>query len=209
MHQICVATFLRRCVGRHWAVRRLVICSVFACFITIWMVACSISSGRLSIYPRFDDVAYLDDGLRRLSILHEHGCSALAADYRLWPPHAPVSTALAFGAFEICGPHDWAPYAANGLLVFGYLFLGSFLLPRGSTLADADPAGASRVRAHVAPRGHGVPARFRGVAPGRDRHPHPAAAGLFWKWIARLTSQAGAFFGFRRYAGRSRRSCPL
>jgi len=122
------AILRKRCTGRAWRLLRPAVCCVVAALLTIWMVEASLREGRLSTYPQFDDVAYLHDGLRRLTLLRHEGFASLIADYRRWPPHAPISTLFAFAGFAMLGAHDWAPYVVNGLLVFGYLLIGARLL---------------------------------------------------------------------------------
>jgi hypothetical protein len=77
----------------------------------------SLRRGRLLIYLACDDVVYMLDGLRRLDIVDRSGILAFFLNWRQHPPHAPLSTLLALLSFLLLGVHDWAPYAANRLIV--------------------------------------------------------------------------------------------
>jgi hypothetical protein len=80
-------------------------------------------SGRLSHDPKADDVGYLLDGLERLHVTYEKGLLGLFENVIASPPHSMFSTFGAALAFAIAGPHDWAPYAFNGILIFSLLCL--------------------------------------------------------------------------------------
>ncbi len=93
----------------------------------------SLSHARLSQDPTYDDCAYLYDGGKRLLTLYERGVGAFLSETVQDPPHAPFSAFGATLAFALCGMHDWAPYALNGLLVFAFLLFVGYL---GRALPD-------------------------------------------------------------------------
>lgn len=107
--------------------------AVISAAFTGMVIQYSYSHGKLACPPFYDDVSYFEDGLHRLAVLYNSGIGRLIQDYRSWPPHSPFSTFLAMGAFLLLGIHDWAPYAANGLLVFGLLSFIDFLTPELTT----------------------------------------------------------------------------
>jgi hypothetical protein len=105
-------------------------CVAFAALLTVLILNYSFRHGRLSTLPAFDDVTYLADGLQRLAVLKSGGVRGAWDDYLRHPPHSPYSECLAAAAFAVFGPHDWAPYGANGLLAFAF-FLAANVLLRG------------------------------------------------------------------------------
>src|SRR6266480_6029117 len=66
------------------------------------------------------------DALQRLNILF-HSPKQFVRSLVQFPPHSPFSSALAMVAFLVFGPHPWAPYVANGLVVFMMLLIIDFL----------------------------------------------------------------------------------
>ncbi|MCK6474947.1 MAG: hypothetical protein L6R28_24775 [Planctomycetes bacterium] len=86
--------------------------------LTLWY---SYHYGRLAFPPGYDDVVYMMDGLRRMRLMQDDGWMAVWQDAIDSSTHSPFSIYFAFTSFLVFGPHDWAPYAANGLLVFGLL----------------------------------------------------------------------------------------
>lgn len=89
--------------------------------------------GRLLYAPGYDDVGYFNDGLIRLKQFYDNSVEGLVRGYVQTPPHAPFSTFLATASFAVFGRYDWAPYAADGLIILGLLLFVDFLL-RGATL---------------------------------------------------------------------------
>jgi hypothetical protein len=85
--------------------------------VVLWISA---ERGRLSMPPKFDDVSYMIDGLRRLHELQRGGLAALVHDLISRPPHSPYSTAAALLGYLTFGLHDYAPYVVNTvvLLIF-------------------------------------------------------------------------------------------
>jgi hypothetical protein len=107
--------------------RRLGLYGIITVLFTMALVNYSLRHGRLAIGPTDDDAVYLVDALQRLDILHrslKQFCLSFVTD----PPHSPFSSILAAGSFAILGPHQWAPYAANGLIVLGILLAADYLL---------------------------------------------------------------------------------
>ncbi len=88
---------------------------------TLVQVRHSLHGGRLAMPPTYDDVAFLRDGQIRLQAFFDRGPAAAAADVVRTAPHSPWSSGLAAAAFLVFGMHEWAPAAANGLLVLGVL----------------------------------------------------------------------------------------
>ncbi|MCC7351031.1 MAG: hypothetical protein IT446_10710 [Phycisphaerales bacterium] len=112
---------------------RVGICIVLATVFTLMQIHYSMRHGRLLYAPGYDDVGYFNDGLIRLKQFYDQSVQGLVRDYVHSPPHTPFSTFLAMGAFAVFGRHEWAPYAANGLIILGLLLFVDFLL-RGTTL---------------------------------------------------------------------------
>jgi len=84
--------------------------------------------GRLQYPPTYDDVAYMSDAAERVAYLEEHkNVGDLVKHTLASPPHSPLAAALGVPAFLIFGMKDWAPYAANGLLVLALLAMVDFL----------------------------------------------------------------------------------
>ncbi len=101
--------------------RHLVLWLLIASLFTLVQVRQSLHGGRLAMPPTFDDVGFLRDGQIRLQVLFEQGPVAAVGDALRSPPHSPWSTYLASAAFLAFGVREWAPAAANGLLVLGVL----------------------------------------------------------------------------------------
>ena len=88
---------------------------------TLLVINHSFSKGRLLYEVDYEDVITFQDGLQRYRDLAEDGSYRLLSEYLLNPAHAPLHSALAASGFFIFGVHDWAPYAANSLLLFALL----------------------------------------------------------------------------------------
>ncbi|MDB5171379.1 MAG: hypothetical protein JWN51_152 [Phycisphaerales bacterium] len=101
--------------------------------VTLVILQFSLRHGRLMLFPYYDDVGYLADGLFRLQTLYDFGLNGLVSTYRTLPPHSPYSSFMAFVGFALFGYHDWAPYVTNSLLTLGYFLLADRLL-RGAAL---------------------------------------------------------------------------
>jgi hypothetical protein len=95
---------------------------------TALIVHYSLQHGRLILFLTYDDVSYIQDGLSRLQTFYNAGPATVLKMYAVHPPHAPWSSFLALVAFAIFGVHDWAPYAANGILIVGYFAFADYLL---------------------------------------------------------------------------------
>ena len=108
----------------------LVVSSVFTAII----IQYSFRQGRLLIYPAFDDVEYMLDGLRRLDRVYQSGPLAFFSNWIRSPPRAPLSGLLAFLSFLLLGVHDWAPYVANGFIVLTMVAFTDRLMKESSTL---------------------------------------------------------------------------
>ena len=94
---------------------------------TAAVVNYSLLRGKLCVYPFYDDVIYFEQALLLLFHYYEGGIAGFFHSYISAPPHSPFSSLMALAAYAICGPRDWAPYAANGLIIFAVLvFLDSF-----------------------------------------------------------------------------------
>jgi hypothetical protein len=86
----------------------------------------SIVQGKLSLPPVYDDVSYLLQGAIWVNAFREGGLGELISAPIA---HSPVMVFIAFVGFLLFGFKVWAPYAVNGILVFGIL-LGLDLLAR-------------------------------------------------------------------------------
>src|SRR5689334_4706711 len=103
-------------------VRRIGLYLVLSALFTMIMVNYSLRYGRLAVGPTDDDCNYMVDALQRLNILF-HSPKQFAHNLIQFPPHSPFSSALAIVAFLVFGLHQWAPYVANGLIVFMMLLI--------------------------------------------------------------------------------------
>jgi hypothetical protein len=86
---------------------------------TAMVIQYSFVHGRLAAPPTFDDVSYFGDALERLRDLYRMGLPAVASGLVHNPPHSLFSTALAMLAYLLLGPSEWAPYAANIVIILG------------------------------------------------------------------------------------------
>lgn len=84
--------------------------------------------GRLAIVPFYDDVAYLNDGLRRLAAFDQHGLAGLSGSFLQYAPHAPYSSLLATLGFGITPKARLGAYALNVVWVLVFLGLLKHLL---------------------------------------------------------------------------------
>ncbi len=94
---------------------------LIASLFTLIQVRQSLHGGRLAMPTTYDDVAFLRDGQLRLQVLYDRGPVAAVTEVWRTTPHSPWSSYLAVAAFLAFGMHEWAPAAANGLLVLGVL----------------------------------------------------------------------------------------
>ena len=127
----------------------------------------------------------MKDGLFRLDALYKGGVPGLFGQYLKQPPHSPLATVLALAGFALFGVHDWAPYAANAVIILTLLGFADYLtrgMPLGQKVAAllftltvpiVAPVGI-RVQAR---HGRGPADRDRVGAPAgrliRRRHPPP------------------------------------
>lgn len=81
----------------------------------------SMRSGRLSSYPRVDDVIYMARGARLYVAAHTDGIGSLVRDYAADPPHSPYASGVAALGYSLLGVVDWAPYAVAGMMVGVFL----------------------------------------------------------------------------------------
>ena len=113
---------------------RAAICAVLAIAFTLLMVNYSRLYGRLLFLPVVDDAAYMNDGLERLKVFYTSGFRGLVRGYLdTTPPHSPFSSGLAMASFGLLGPHDWAPYIGNVVIVFALVPFAALLM-RGAKL---------------------------------------------------------------------------
>jgi len=75
--------------------------------------------GRLLFEVDYEDVITHLDGLERYRDFADGGVVSFLSEYVKTPPHAPLHSMMAAGAFAVFGVHDWAPYAANVFVLFG------------------------------------------------------------------------------------------
>src|SRR5512145_632571 len=86
------------------------------------------SYGRMLVGPLYDDVVYLDEGLRYAQLAQTQGAWALVQEAVRRPPHSPFATSIALVSFLFCGPAEWAPYALMGLVVLAVVLAADRLL---------------------------------------------------------------------------------
>ncbi len=111
---------------------------------TLFCVQWSLSRGRLSQDPTYDDSMYLFEAGRRLAVLYERGFVAYLANLYRDAPHAPFTDFGAELSFGIFGLHDWVPYVfVNGptiavlLLAIAYFMRSVRLRARIAMMAFA------------------------------------------------------------------------
>lgn len=127
--------------GAERVVWRYMLLGAIAAAFTALVIQHSYAHGKLACPPTYDDVAYFEDALHRLEVFYGGGLVASIVDFAKSPPHSAFSSYLAAAAFATAGVRDWAPYAANALIVFGLLALLDVLL-HGDTLARKLAVGA-------------------------------------------------------------------
>lgn len=76
---------------------------------------------RLSSVPRYDDVVYLLDAVRRLTFDMQGGFGSFADGILASPPHAPASTLTAMLGFTLFGHEVRSAYLANGWILALYI----------------------------------------------------------------------------------------
>lgn len=101
--------------------------AVLSMAFTMLVLHYSMTRGKLIVPATYDDVSYLRDGLDKLDGFYRGGFSGLLSRSLLKPPHSPFSTLVAFAGYAFFGVHDWAPYAANGIIIFALLAFTDFL----------------------------------------------------------------------------------
>ena len=108
---------------------------LFALGFTIFSVLRSFEKGRLGNIPNYDDVTYFMSATDLVQSVKQEGFSGLLDFLSRDGLHSPYSTGLASLSYFICGFHDFAPYAANGVVVAAYLCGLGYFLRNCSTLA--------------------------------------------------------------------------
>ncbi|KKB12911.1 hypothetical protein VE25_04980 [Devosia geojensis] len=83
--------------------------------------------GTLAMPPIYDDVGYLLDSARRMTIERGDSVVGLVQSFLNRPPHAPLSTLLAMTGYAVFGHHVWAPYALNATVLLAYTVLMYFV----------------------------------------------------------------------------------
>jgi hypothetical protein len=178
------------CVAERKVVFWLAVASVV---ITLVTLAWSSERGRLQYEVDYEDIITHIDGLERWRSLSEGSLREFLTEYLEGPPHAPLHSLMAAGAFAMAGPRDWAPYALNGVLVFFFLLLVWKQTQRFGMV----PALFALVLAAFVPVVHQSVHQFR--------PDFPAALATLWamlvfpKWgdpaFARKAGLSGALFG--------------
>jgi hypothetical protein len=97
---------------------RVIYWMAIAAAFTTFHITQSLQHGKLALPLKYDDIAYLAEGIEWLNALRHGG---LAGFWNAPVAHAPISVYTAFLGFIGFGPHLWAPYAMNGVFVFGVL----------------------------------------------------------------------------------------
>jgi hypothetical protein len=125
------------------------ICGVLAILFTLLMVNYSRLYGRLLFVPVLADAAYMNDAFDRLNMFYTSGFWGLVrGNLETTPLHSPFSTGLAMISFALLGPHDWAPYIGNVIIVFALVAFAALLM-RGAKLWElllAKPFAESSLR---------------------------------------------------------------
>ena len=104
--------------SRLW-VASILITTVF-CLVLIFR---SLMYGALALPPVYDDISYFNDAASRLIEFYRLGLGGLLGNLKAGPPHAPLSTLLAFAGFSLFGIRPWAAVAANGVLLLFFVRL--------------------------------------------------------------------------------------
>jgi hypothetical protein len=115
---------------------RLGLYCLLAAVFTMVFLNYSMRHGRLVAGPTDDDCVYMVDGLQRIEFLHTSP-KTLLNNLLHYSPHSPFSTGAAILAFAVFGPHQWAPYAVNGLMVVLLLLAVDYLTIGSSRAARA------------------------------------------------------------------------
>lgn len=102
--------------------------AVLATGFTLLIVHYSVTRGKLIVPAHYDDVTYLRDGLSKLDGFYRGGLNGILGRAIDQPPHSPFSTLVAVAGYALFGIHDWSPYAANGMIIFGLLAFTDYLL---------------------------------------------------------------------------------
>lgn len=89
--------------------------------VTLFALQFSFLHGRLATPLAYDDLSYFIDAVERVRMLFTNGLGTVVRDYVHNTPHAPLSAGLASLGFLLFGTHEWAPYAANSILLFIFL----------------------------------------------------------------------------------------
>lgn len=96
---------------------RILLWTSLSALFTLVILQFSLTYGKLVVHPFYDDISYFNDALERLQKLYSGGLLALASNYVRVPPHSTFSTGLAMASYLVFGARDWAPYAANGIII--------------------------------------------------------------------------------------------
>jgi|GEM_PF-1757330 len=114
----------------------LLLCFLIASCFTAYVLNWSIEQGKLAFPPDYDDSHSLVEGAIRLGVYQEGGVSALVIDYKDRMPHSFLHYYWTSFLFLLFGVNQMVPYAANGLLLFGVLWVFSRLLPQEMPLVQ-------------------------------------------------------------------------
>jgi hypothetical protein len=124
----------------HSALVLILVHTALAATFTAAIIGYSRNYGRMLLGPLYDDVVYLDEGLRHAQLVQTGELWVLVQDLAQRPPHSPFATLVSTAAFLLFGAVDWAPYALMGLVVLGVLLAADRLLvdlPRYARVAGA------------------------------------------------------------------------
>jgi hypothetical protein len=87
----------------------------------------SMRYGRLAAPPYYDDVSYFVDALPRLQEFYTRNWAVVCLGLLLRAPHSLFSTVVAVAGYLVFGTRDWAPYAANAVIILGLAGILNFL----------------------------------------------------------------------------------
>ena len=121
-------------MGRAGMNRRWIL-AVLSIPFTALIVSFSYYQAKLALPPVYEDVVYLWYAFQQRSILHNAGAIAFVKECLLHPPLlAPVTTYFGLAGLTAFGPHVWACYMGNTLIIAFFLWIAAGLLkPAGAT----------------------------------------------------------------------------
>ena len=87
----------------------------------------SMKYGRLAAPPYYDDVSYFVDALPRVQEFYTRNWAMVCLGLLARAPHSLFSTVVAVAGYLVFGARDWAPYAANAVIILALAGIINFL----------------------------------------------------------------------------------